>query len=130
MAGKPTPESRSSCARRQAHRQRDDVLSSRPDHRRATRPPRTSPPRRTLTPMSAPIWGMLVVMAGPPSGFEFTVRGDQVRIRHNGRLAATLRKSAAAKFLDDVERGDPQQLMARITGNYKRGNERTKTHRP
>ena len=31
---------------------------------------------------------------------------------------------AAAKFLTDVERGDPQQVMARATGNYKRGNER------
>ena len=63
-------------------------------------------------------------MAGMPSGFEFAVRGDEVVIRHNGRHATTLRKSAAGKFLDDVERSDPQQVMARVTGNYKRGNER------
>lgn len=69
-------------------------------------------------------------MAGSPSGFEFTVRGDCVEIRHDGRLAATLRKATASKFLDDVERGDPQQVMARVTGNYKRGNERSGSRRP
>lgn len=63
-------------------------------------------------------------MAGTPEGFEFTARDDRVEIRHHGRLAATLRKAAAAKFLRDVERGDAQQLMARVTGNYKHGNER------
>jgi hypothetical protein len=63
-------------------------------------------------------------MVGAPNGFDFTVMGDRVEIRHRGRLAATLRKSAAVKFLDDVDRHDPQQLMARITGNYRRGNER------
>ncbi|MCW3493598.1 hypothetical protein [Microbacterium sp. SSM24] len=72
---------------------------------------------------------MLEVMAGTPSGFVFAVRGDRVEIRHDGRLAATLRGSAASKFLDDVERRDPQQLMARVTGNYKRGNERNESRR-
>lgn len=71
---------------------------------------------------------MLDTVAGTPSGFEFTVRGDVVEIRHNGRPAATLRKAAALRFLDDVERGDPQHVMARVTGNYKRGNERRRTH--
>ncbi|WP_240948619.1 hypothetical protein [Microbacterium salsuginis] len=56
--------------------------------------------------------------------------GDRIEIRHHGRLAATLRKSAAVKFLADVDRGDPQQLMARVTGNYRRGNERSGIHRP
>jgi hypothetical protein len=68
-------------------------------------------------------------MSGAPSGFEFTVRGDRVEIRHSGVLAATLRKSAAAAFLDDIERRDPQQVMARVTGNYKRGNERSPRRR-
>ena len=63
-------------------------------------------------------------MTGTPSAFEHVVQGDRVEIRHHGRLAATLRKGASAKFLRDVERGDPQQLMARVTGNYKHGNER------
>jgi len=69
-------------------------------------------------------------MGGGPEGFEYTVRGDTVEIRHHGRLATTLRRSAAAKFLDDVERVDPQLVMARVTGNYKRGNERSASHRP
>ena len=29
----------------------------------------------------------------------------------------------AERFLTDVQTKDPQQLMARVTGNYKRGNE-------
>jgi hypothetical protein len=73
---------------------------------------------------------MLGAMAGSPSGFVFTVHGERVEIRHDGRRAATLRNAAAAKFLDDVERGDPQHVMARVTGKYKRGNERTTSHRP
>lgn len=74
---------------------------------------------------------MLKGMAGAPSGFEFIVQGERIEIRHHGRPAATLRKSAAATFLDDVARGDdPQQLMARVTGNYKRGNERSGIRRP
>ncbi|MGL3149550.1 hypothetical protein ACSS7Z_04245 [Microbacterium sp. A82] len=69
-------------------------------------------------------------MAGAAEGFEFTVVGPQVEIRHHGRHAATLRNAAARKFLADVERRDPQQLMARVTGNYKHGNERSNHHRP
>lgn len=69
-------------------------------------------------------------MAGIPSGFEFTQHEDRIEILHGGRLAATLRKAAAAKFLRDIERRDPQQVMARVTGNYKRGNERVARDRP
>jgi hypothetical protein len=60
-----------------------------------------------------------------PTGFSFDVRknGD-VAIAHAGRPAAVLRKAAAARFLTDVEARDPQEVMARVTGNYKRGNER------
>ncbi|HCJ49507.1 MAG TPA: hypothetical protein DHW40_09295 [Microbacterium sp.] len=63
-------------------------------------------------------------MASSPSGFEFVRRGAQVEIRHDGRHAATLRNRAAEKFLDDVERLDPQLVMARVTGNYRHENER------
>lgn len=45
-------------------------------------------------------------------------------ISHHGKKATVLRGKRAQDFLDDVERGDPQELMARLTGNYKRGNER------
>ena len=61
---------------------------------------------------------------GAPEGFAFTTRGDEVRITHHGRPATTLRGRAAAEFLDEVERGDAQLLMARVTGSYRRGNER------
>lgn len=59
-----------------------------------------------------------------PQGFEYAIRRDEVVITHRGKPAATLRAAAAARFLREVEAGDPQQLMARATGNYKRGNER------
>lgn len=63
-------------------------------------------------------------------GFEYTVRGDAlVVVTHHGRTAARLRGDAARDFLRDVETGDPQLLMATVTGNYKRGTERVaKTH--
>jgi antitoxin (DNA-binding transcriptional repressor) of toxin-antitoxin stability system len=60
----------------------------------------------------------------PPAGFEYVVRGEDVVITHRGRTAATLRGAAAQRFLAKLERDDPQQVMARATGNYKRGNER------
>ncbi|HUG08193.1 MAG TPA: hypothetical protein VMP13_04780 [Acidimicrobiia bacterium] len=65
-----------------------------------------------------------------PSGFEYSVRknGDVV-ITHQRRLAAVLRGHQATRFLSQVETRDAQQLMARITGNYKRGNERLPTRR-
>ncbi|WP_143753236.1 hypothetical protein, partial [Clavibacter michiganensis] len=68
-------------------------------------------------------------MGTPPDGFEYVVRGDDVVIRHHGRVASTLRGSAARRFLAQVEAGDAQQIMARATGDYKRGNERTARQR-
>lgn len=59
-----------------------------------------------------------------PQGFSYEVRGSEVEITHRGRRAATLRAAAATRFLREVETRDPQQVMARATGNYKRGNER------
>ena len=61
---------------------------------------------------------------GAPTGFAFKPHGDAVLITHHGRAAATLRGDAASRFLDEVTRMDPQRLMARVTGNYHRGNER------
>lgn len=71
---------------------------------------------------------------GKPSGFSWTERknGDVV-IRHNGREATTLRGSAAADFRIDVTGGADdaaQEVMARVTGNYKRGNERQARRHP
>jgi hypothetical protein len=61
-------------------------------------------------------------------GFSYRSRknGD-VEILHHGRVATTLRGRDAHDFLSeapDSASADAQQLMARLTGNYKRGNER------
>lgn len=62
---------------------------------------------------------------GQPQGFSFERRkSGEVVIRHHGRVGATLRGQKATRFLEAVSRGDDQELMARLTGNYKRGNER------
>lgn len=62
---------------------------------------------------------------GEPTGFSYVRRknGDIV-ISHSGRHAVTLRGPKADRFMDDISSRDPQQVMARVTGNYKRGNER------
>ncbi len=69
-------------------------------------------------------------MAGP-DGFEWLRRknGDVV-ISHRGRVATTLRGRRAEQFLEDVDGEDEQELMARVTGNYKRGNERLARQHP
>lgn len=64
-----------------------------------------------------------------PSGFAYSRVGDDVVISHRGRKATTLRGDAADRFLADVD-DDPQQLMARVTGNYKHGNERSAKGHP
>lgn len=70
-------------------------------------------------------------MGNSPSGFDYTVRKDgSVQIFHHGRSASILRGARAADFLEDVDNGDSQELMARLTGNYKRGNERTARSHP
>lgn len=69
-------------------------------------------------------------MARQPSDFAFTTVRGEVVITHRGRPATTLREIAAERFLTDVEDGDPQELMARVTGNYKRGNERAARNHP
>jgi hypothetical protein len=65
------------------------------------------------------------------SGFHFEQRsGGVVVITHRGRHASTLRGERAETFLAEVRTGDPQLVMARWTGNYKRGNERTAARHP
>ena len=62
---------------------------------------------------------------GKPQGFRYTRRKNgEVVITHHGRQATVLRGAAADRFISSVEDGDDQGLMARVTGNYKRGNER------
>jgi hypothetical protein len=67
-------------------------------------------------------------------GFTFRVRknGD-VEILHHGRLASTLRGNEADDFTQEVQdeiSAEAQQLMARVTGNYKHGNERKASQHP
>jgi hypothetical protein len=65
-----------------------------------------------------------------PEGFDYAVRADgSVVITHRSRPATTLRGDRAAQFLAEVDE-DPQEVMARWTGNYRRGNERTAKQHP
>ncbi|APY88934.1 hypothetical protein DCW30_33710 [Streptomyces alfalfae] len=66
-----------------------------------------------------------------PQGFTYVRRpDDSVTITHGGRPAGTLRGVRAERFLAEVEGEDPQLVMARWTGDYKRGNERTARNHP
>ena len=68
--------------------------------------------------------------SGRPEGFEYVDRGGEVVVLHNGKRATVLRGARAEQFRRDVEYDDPQELMARLTGNYKRGNERMGKNHP
>lgn len=62
------------------------------------------------------------------TGFSFRIskQGD-VFIEHHGRHAATLRGQAAKRFVSRVtgaNEEEAQLAMAKVTGNYKHGNER------
>ncbi len=66
-------------------------------------------------------------------GFTFIERNNEFQIFHHGKKATTLRGQKAADFRDEVESSDfaaQQQLMARLTGNYKHGNERQARNHP
>ncbi|NNF98617.1 MAG: hypothetical protein HKM93_04510 [Desulfobacteraceae bacterium] len=67
-------------------------------------------------------------------GFTFTkTKKAEFIIHHNGRRAAVLRGKRALAFREDMislSFADLQQLMARLTGNYKHGNERTAKNHP
>ena len=67
-------------------------------------------------------------------GFVFKLlKNEEVVITHNGKRAAVLRKEKCRWFLEDMDGMDAasqQQEMARITGNYRRGNERTAKDHP
>jgi hypothetical protein len=59
--------------------------------------------------------------------FAWRARGDEIEISHQGKPVTVLRGAAAARFATRIAGLDPaaaQQLMARVTGNFKRGNER------
>lgn len=61
--------------------------------------------------------------------FRFTVTKDgRVRISWRSRVVTTVAGSAAARLSASLDAADDeeqvQQLLARATGNFKRGNER------
>ena len=61
------------------------------------------------------------------------MKNGEVRVLHHGKLASTLRGRDADEFLAEAEGADDsamQQSMARLTGNYKHGNERTAAAHP
>ncbi|MEU0080349.1 hypothetical protein [Micromonospora tulbaghiae] len=69
-------------------------------------------------------------MGEAAQGFRYVERADgTVVITHHNRVAATLRGGRAAQFLAEAG-DDPQLAMARWTGNYRRGNERTARQHP
>lgn len=60
-------------------------------------------------------------------------KNGDVELLHHGRVATTLRGHDAEEFLaqaTDPTSQDAQRLMARLTGNYKRGNERLAGQHP
>lgn len=66
-------------------------------------------------------------------GFTFKKRKGEYQIFQNGKKAMTLRGHRASKFHDEVAFGNfnsQQQTMARLTGNYKHGNERVAKYHP
>ena len=65
-------------------------------------------------------------LAGQP--FSFQARADgSIVVRYHEAPIALLRGRAAERFarrIDGADAAAAQQLMARVTGNFKRGNER------
>ncbi len=77
---------------------------------------------------------MMAADANADLGFHFEARQNgEVAIFHRHHLAAILRGQAAQQFIaqaNDLSDVALQQVMARVTGNYKRGNERTAADHP
>ena len=61
-------------------------------------------------------------------GFSYRrLKTGELEVMHRGRRAATLRGRDVEDFVAEIQglsSAGEQQLMARITGNYKHGNER------
>ncbi|WP_034346383.1 hypothetical protein [Deinococcus misasensis] len=63
--------------------------------------------------------------------FEFQVHSDgKLFVYHEGKHVRTYRDPQASKMLKQLEKASPEQqqlLLAKATGNFKRGNERKKS---
>lgn len=64
-------------------------------------------------------------LADDPFGWTATKAGE-VRVTRGGRVVLVLGGPRAARLLAELGADDDrdQQLLARVTGNYRRGNER------
>lgn len=65
-------------------------------------------------------------------GFSYVTKDAQVTILRNGKKVTVLRGPKADEFLSKVrgvDEASAQQVMARVTGNYKRGNEKRAKHK-
>ena len=64
-------------------------------------------------------------------GFDWRAyRSGELAISRHGRVVSRMRGSAADKAvlqLEALDHSGQQQLLARLTGNYRRGNERPVT---
>jgi hypothetical protein len=67
-------------------------------------------------------------MSLEPGTFSYAVTKDwRIRISHGGRVVTTVAGQAADRLqarLGEASEEAAQQLLARATGNFKRGNER------
>ncbi|MEQ8861742.1 MAG: hypothetical protein RIC56_24130 [Pseudomonadales bacterium] len=66
-------------------------------------------------------------------GFAYRRTREGYTITHHGNPAATLRGAKASRFEKAVAESDfaqLQRLMTKLTGNYKRGNERNAASHP
>lgn len=66
-------------------------------------------------------------MGAPPRDFSYSlVKDGSVRISHRHKHVVTLAGRRAAEFRAALQEdgADEQLLMAKVTGNFKRGNER------
>ena len=66
-------------------------------------------------------------------GFSYIEQNNEYKIFHNGKKATVLRGNKAIEFQADLQslsNNELQQLMARLTGNYKHGNERKAKNHP
>ena len=67
-------------------------------------------------------------------GFTFNIlKNGDIEICHHGRYATKTRAKNASSTATKIENGSfmaQQQLMARLTGNYKHGNERSAKSHP
>jgi hypothetical protein len=73
--------------------------------------------------------GHTVRMPDPLADHPFAWRshGGEIEISHRGKAVTVLRGDSASRFaarIGSLDAAAAQGLMARVTGNFKRGNER------